>query len=962
MEHVAKLADDEQRQQFLHRHREIIGPDLVPQLTAEVARLFAVDLERARGLAETARWLAEKLDDEKGRALAERSAANVAHSLGETDRAQRLYEQAVGRFEQLPDLLEAAITRTSALLNLAFLGQHSQALEWYRAAKSTFEGVGDRRRLANLEHNFGIILVRQDRWEEALDCYRYACGEFRHLDRVQDVAICLRNIAVCHIHLHDFIEALRAYRAGRDYCVRHGLTRILLQIDYNIAYLYYLRGEYTRAIQLFQSARRDCEAAGDDYHTALCDLDQAEIYLDLNLVEEAADLALAAFTVFARLKIPYETAKALTFRAIALSRQGRSPEPIELLGRARDIFVDEHNQLWPALIDFYHAVVLAREQQPRAAVRLARGARETFTKLDMAPRAAMCELHLAELQLALDEVQRARSACNDAFERLADLDLPALEHRAHLVLGQVEEASGDRAAALNAYQRSHRLLEQLRSQLPGDDLKIAFLKDKHAVYESLVWLTLEDPGTSAHAKQAHAEQAFAYIEAAKSRSLVDLMGFRAHTLVPRSPAASELGERVLGLREELNWLYRQIDTQEMRTGERPRQSLEGLRNRTRHTEEALLRALRELRTADLEFSSLQSASVIDLETIRSSLPPEATLIEYFIARGEIFVCVLTHDQLVVDRVATARQARKLHRFLQLQLSTAASHTAQAQYRAEQTAGQPRPGVDPGHQAMHAHLTELYRVLIEPIREHLRGDHLVMVPHGFLHYVPFHALHDGTCYLIDRFTLSYAPSAEVFHLCSIKETDCTDTSLVLGVADDRAPHILEEAEAVASSLPDATLLLGEAASAEALRQRGSACRYLHIATHGLFRRDNPIFSAIQLGTERLSLFDLYELCLNAELVVLSGCGTGLNAVLGGEELVGLTRGLLYAGAQSVLVTLWDVHDVSTAAFMRSFYEHLSAGSGRAQALRHAMLDLRRAYPSPYHWAPFVLVGKPAASSK
>ncbi|MCG8460451.1 MAG: CHAT domain-containing protein, partial [Holophagales bacterium] len=106
---------------------------------------------------------------------------------------------------------------------------------------------------------------------------------------------------------------------------------------------------------------------------------------------------------------------------------------------------------------------------------------------------------------------------------------------------------------------------------------------------------------------------------------------------------------------------------------------------------------------------------------------------------------------------------------------------------------------------------------------------------------------------------------------------------------------------------------------------------------------------------LSLFDLYHQRLDAELVVLSGCGTGLAAVRGADELVGLARGLLFAGARSTLVTLWDVHDRSTAGFMRAFYRHLAAGEAKADALRRAMLDHRSEHPQPYYWAPFVLVG-------
>jgi hypothetical protein len=131
---------------------------------------------------------------------------------------------------------------------------------------------------------------------------------------------------------------------------------------------------------------------------------------------------------------------------------------------------------------------------------------------------------------------------------------------------------------------------------------------------------------------------------------------------------------------------------------------------------------------------------------------------------------------------------------------------------------------------------------------------------------------------------------------------------------------------------------------------------HIATHGWFRQDSPMFSSISLGDSQLSLFDLYQLDLPAELVTLSGCGTGLNVVVGGDELLGLVRGLLYAGAQGVLVTLWDVNDQSTAEFMKLFYERLKTNPNKAQAVQHATAEIRKKYAHPFYWAPFVLVGK------
>jgi CHAT domain-containing protein len=118
----------------------------------------------------------------------------------------------------------------------------------------------------------------------------------------------------------------------------------------------------------------------------------------------------------------------------------------------------------------------------------------------------------------------------------------------------------------------------------------------------------------------------------------------------------------------------------------------------------------------------------------------------------------------------------------------------------------------------------------------------------------------------------------------------------------------------------------------------------------------MFSSVRLGDSHLNVYDLYALNLPVELLTLSGCGTGLNVIEAGDELIGLTRGLLHAGAQSLLLTLWDVHDRSTAEFMRLFYRSWSAGAPKAVALRTAMQGVRESFPHPYYWAPFMLAGK------
>jgi CHAT domain-containing protein len=268
-------------------------------------------------------------------------------------------------------------------------------------------------------------------------------------------------------------------------------------------------------------------------------------------------------------------------------------------------------------------------------------------------------------------------------------------------------------------------------------------------------------------------------------------------------------------------------------------------------------------------------------------------------------------------------------------------------------------------ATQTHLQELHKLLVEPICKSLAGGHLVISPHGILHHLPFHALFDGRQYLIDEFTVSYAPSASVYALCQARSAasggsqvreSMVRESLVLGVPDPTVPFVQDEVEAVAACLPNSEVFLGQSATAERLRQKGPGSRFIHIATHGYFRRDNPMFSGIRLGDSYLSLYDLYQLKLPAELVALSGCSTGLNVVAAGDELMGLARGLIHAGAETSMLTLWDVQDESSAQLMKLFYSHLARGHSKAVALQQAMRRVKAERPHPYYWAPFILIGK------
>ncbi len=938
---LAAIPEAGARRAFLRRSRDLHNRATVEFLYEEVVRLARVDLRQAEILAQSAAWIAEKLGDDFCRAQGSRAAGHVHLIGGRYLEALHSYQSALSIFRRLKR--DAEVGRTlygGSLQALIYLGRYEQAFAWALEARRIFQRLGDYLRLSRLESNIGNILYRQDRFEEALESYQRALEGLERLGEPQDVGITLRNIAVCHISLSNFGLALQTYQRARDHCERHGLTLLVAEADYNIAYLHYQRGEYARAIELYRTTRVHCEKLGDPYHKALCDLDQSEMYLELNLEEEGAQLAMQADSAFRELGMKYEQAKALAFLAIAFSRQGNVERTLEIFGKSRRLFRREHNRIWVALIDLYQAVVHFDNGSFDKARRLCASAFSAFTASSLANKAALCELLLARLHLKTGTSSSALRLCGAAMKRLDESEMPLLSCQAHFVLGQIREAQGNTRAARRAYAKAHALLENLRSHLRTEVLKIAFLKDKLAVYESLVWMSLR--GTPAERKK---REAFAYIEQAKSRSLADLMIFRELDLPHELGARSEMSARVRELRENLNCIYRQIELTETGPEKPCKGRLESLRGQARKYEDELIRALAELRNAEERFCLLQDAGTVKIEDIRAALGDGSILLEYYQSRDTLYACVLGADILEIIPLGGVARVRDRLRLLQFQISK--FRLGPDYLRRFSTTLQA---------ATRTHLQELYVDLVEPVRRWLERRHLIVVPHDFLHYLPFHALYDGRRYLIDDYSISYAPSASVYYLCNSRPLAGRNQSLILGIPDARAPHIYEEVCNVASVLPNARIFIGQEATEERLRLHAPDSRFIHVASHGLFRQDNPMFSSMRLGDSQLSLLDLYSMDFSSDLITLSGCGTGLNAVVGGDELLGLVRGLLYAGTRAVLVTLWDVDDKSTADFMKSFYGHLLSEADKAQALQRAMQEARERYPHPYHWAPFALIGR------
>lgn len=937
-ERLLAAPDDAACRKLIATHPLVEWDHVISALADRVRQEIHVNIKSAQRVAEVAVLAAEAIDSKTALARGQRAKANVLYAMDQHAAAIEMHRSAAVLFEAAGEKHELARTLSGSIQPYLLLGRYDEALDAAERARAIFSEQGNDWRLARLEINIGNIYQRQDRFADALQHYQRAYDDLVTRDDAEGLAAVLSNLALCCIFLNDFPKALEFHQKARLHCEDKGMPILVAYADYNIAYLYFLRGEYGRAIKMLREAAVSANKAKDAYQLALCDLDLAEIYIEVNLSAEAVDLAHKAHEAFQQLGFGYEGAKALAFAAIAASRQGQAFEGLELFTRAREMFVLDNNEVWPSLIDLYKALVLLNEGRLFEARQLCASAQEFFSKSTLRRKAVLVELLLARILFRMNDLAAARERCQASLQMLPELESPMLVYDAEFLLGETERVAGRLDQAYEAYSRARTALETLRGSLRGEELKIAFFNNKLEVYEHLVDLCLRRPNSLA--------EAFSYIEQAKSRSLMDLLAQPVQTATDADAGQSELVRSIRNLREELNWYYNLIEREQLRPEENSPARIESLEKQARARETELLRSLQEATDLEINQAGLQrTPASVSIEEIREALPDGTVLVEYFCAQDRVLACVLSRSGMQVFPMTVQTRVQKLLQLLQFQLS---KFRLDPQYV--------NMFQDSLLESTQAHLKNLYQELIAPLRSSLNAAHIVFVPHGILHYVPMHALHDGESYLIDKFSISYAPSASIFAMCQKKEANTTGEALIMGIADAQAPSILDEVAALRTLLPEAQLFIGEDASQEVLRHHGQRSRIVHIATHGYFRQDNPMFSSIRLGDSYLSLYDLYHLKLPVELVVLSGCATGLNVVKPGDEQIGLVRGLFQAGAQSMVLSLWDVHDVSTKEFMVAFYSEFQRGLTKAAALQRAMLGLRQKYPHPYYWAPFLLIGK------
>jgi CHAT domain-containing protein/tetratricopeptide (TPR) repeat protein len=858
----------------------------------------------------------------------------VARSyMGENEAAREALESSLSIWQRLGERFEEVLTRSN-LCYLEISSAPPEALACFDEARAQFRELGDGSQEARMLNNLGGVYDLLGEPDAALEHYEQALDLRRTLADRRGEAETLNNIAVIHRILGEWQEALRIYDQEREILASLGERPLKGKLLSNLGFAYNSLGEPQRARALLEDARKLLRETGDRRGEIIALNNLGSVWRNLGDPDKALDHHRQALDLAKALGDPRQ--EAITRLRLSEVELDRSDATTAL------------RELAPALDSFQATGNRRNEVQ-------ALDLRGRALALAGQPQEAMPVLQTA---LALHRTLRDRAGEAEALRALA-----ATERS----LGRLAEA---RAHADEAVAR----VEELRAGFVSPDLRAVFLATQRRAYSLVIDLLMDQHAASPGA--GHDRAALEASERARARSLLDVLcsGSTSH---PGSSVPAALLERRQSLRRHLS---AKADQQLKQSGAKA-EAL-GREVETLLTELDGVEA--EIRRRDPLYAAVSTPPTLGVEEIAKLLDPETLLLEYSLGEDRSYVWAVGVSTFRSFDLPPQREIEKLVRQLYEELSKVDLGTSQ---RSDAAA-------------------TLSRMLLGPVwPEAARYPRLVVVPDAALHILPFGALPapDTGRPLLDQLEVDYVPSATTLAVQRQRlehrppaakwaavladpvfspddprlagpqasgQQAAEKTRDASPPAFERLPASRREAERIMALAPAGQVwtALDLKASRETVLSGGLRdYGVVHFATHGLADARNPELSGLVLSLVDatgkpqqgfLSLPDIYELDLQADLVVLSGCRTALGKEVRGEGIMGLTRGFLYAGVPRVVASLWQVQDRTTAELMTRFYsalwrDHLPP----AAALREAQRSLRRIprYSDPYSWAGFVLQG-------
>lgn len=554
-------------------------------------------------------------------------------------------------------------------------------------------------------------------------------------------------------------------------------------------------------------------------------------------------------------------------------------------------------------------------------------------------------------------------------------------------LGSALIKEGEQEKAILQFTKAIAIFDSIRQNLDIQSLNSAFLNDKYEAYPSLVRLL---------AGKGKLREAFKIAEGYKAKSLLSILAngqFLLSELLPDSTRA-ELKQ----VRSLIEKTHADLFEQRSKKTTNPEEILT-LNQRLTDLElwkSSLFEWLKKNKSA---YYQMTSGNSLRLEEIQEKiLSPDQRIVEYVVGEDGISAFVISQDSLFYREISVSREEFQQHITDLSEMFRGRSSGGRAENQLFWNADLANFSLLGAYR--------LYQMLILPLEPFLKGaSELIIVPDDLMFYLPFETMvYDTTGitnifdfghakFLVEKYFISYASSVSVlnpklhtdhksstpfFALANpdfsrfrraLKDTASHSINEPLrGIQLDPLPYSEAEVKGIRKIIHASRrqVHFGKQATETILKRDAGSARIIHLATHYFNNDVEPMYSEIILTPDEkqnqdglLQTYEIFNLRLNADLVVLSSCNSALGALNRGEGMVGISRAFLYAGVGSMVISLWNVEDKASSMIMESFYKYLAQGAPQNKALAMAKLDYLRNAPGdlkdPFYWAPFILSG-------
>lgn len=916
---------------LLKENAKLLDLDLARKLKDTYYDSWTKEPQKTRNAATALEAMSEMISGDEYKALAFWVSGIADLTEGKLEKAIEDLDEAATLFRKIKQQHNAAQTQVSKLIALAMLGKYDEAIATGKNALKIFEKSGDELAAGKIEMNLSNIFSRREQHAEAEKFCLKARNRFRKIGEKQWQTMAENGLANTYAEINDFQKAEKFYAQALDNARLAKMFVTEAEIEASMGNLALFRGRYADALRLLELSRQKYETLEMPHQSAIAELEIADIYAELNLAGEAFEIYEKVSETLKKLKLRGEEARARANFGRVASRLENSNLAQKQLKKSANLYELEKNPNGVAAVKLTQATLELAQKKYENALQTVEETEKVLSKSENLRQKLTLKFLKAETAAKLGKTRQAEKLLTETFSLANKQEQKNLAQVSLNALGKLFLDSGDAKRAEKHFKKAVEIIENLRSPLASEEFRMAFLSDKLAPFENLAKIYLE---------RKNYKSAFETVERSRARSLADALGeeFSNELTGKISP---RLAAKIEHLREELNWFYSRINRAE------GMDEIGELQAEANRREKQIADVMRQIESTKTRASKTEkNTKFLSVEDLQNSIGAKKAIVEFVCFDNSFSAFVITEKN--IEFVADLAKEDEILSLLEgLHFQFGALRYGAAHLKIFENELKKRADI---------YLQKLYEKLFAPLEKFAENCDLTIVPADSLNYVPFQALFDGEKYLIETREISYAPSATVWNFLQKKRERKMKNALLIGFADERIPLVNNEIKELKKIFEAAKTFTGKDAKFSAFTENAADFEVLHLACHGQFRPENPMFSSLHLADGWITVRDIVSQKLNAELVTLSACETGLNKIFAGDEILGLARGFLSAGAISLVLSLWTVSDAATTRLMKIFYKNLQRGASASASLTAAQREFIKENAHPYYWSPFVLIGK------